>query len=135
MARVLDYLRDRREFEIESYRRLDGLQGEEADSAAEEVRRRFQEYRARHLAPAAAAVITLAPRGTVDPDGIQWQAVKVSGNRATTRTIEPDMDFPGVASEAREYEYTLAQDEGRWLLTDRRVKDPFPPGRWHGGLL
>src|SRR4051794_5475302 len=58
--RIDAYLRARRAFEMDAYRRMDGLRYEAALAAHDEVTQRFAAYRMEYLAPDAPCVETRA---------------------------------------------------------------------------
>jgi hypothetical protein len=128
---ILRYLRARRAFEIDAYRQIEGLDGEDAEVAMSELVRAFAAYRARHMVPEAEPVLTGAAEGSVNPDAIEWLSVKVTGDRATARTLEPSWN----PEEPDRYEYRLERRDGRWLLTDRHWHDPSTRAYWIKGLL
>ena len=105
--------------------------GEDAEVAMSELARAFAAYRGRHMVPEAEPVLTGAAEGSVNPDAIEWLSVKVTGDRATARTLEPSWN----PEEPDRYEYRLERRDGRWLLTDRRWHDPSTRAHLDQGLV
>lgn len=131
-SRILMYLTDRRQFEMDLHRRMEGCEGEAASRVALDAERRFLQHLGRHAVPEAHGVMTSDPNGTVDPDAVQWVSIRRSAGRISARTLEVDSVSRAAPAE---FEYLLEWSDGRWLLTDRRIRDPLDPRRWIKGLL
>jgi hypothetical protein len=129
---VLDYLRDRRAWELRSYsvyrRAVDaGTIDNALDVIAETYQGLVGTYLLSRSENRAAPVFG-------DPPSVNPAATRVVGERAgPNATVVVTTIEEGTASQPLGFEYVVKQADGQWRLVDRRAKDSS--GRNIRGLL